>query len=90
MQIFVGNLAYTVTTYELREAFEAYGVVDRVQIPLDPTTGSSRGYGFVQMPDEAEAQAAIAGLDGTRLGPRPVRVSAALPRGKRAGPERPR
>ena len=83
MQIFVGNLAYTVTTYELRQAFEAYGVVDRVQIPLNPTTGSSRGYGFVQMPDEAEARAAIAGLDGTMLGPRPLRVSEALQRAER-------
>ena len=86
MQIFIGNLAYTTTEYELRQAFAAYGVVHYVQIPQDPATGDSRGFGFVEMPDAAEAHAAIAGLNGTMLGPRPLRVSEARPRAERGRP----
>jgi RNA recognition motif. (a.k.a. RRM, RBD, or RNP domain) len=88
MQIFVGNLAYTTTDQELRQAFEAYGTVDRVHIPQDRDTGRPRGFGFVEMPDPTEAQAAIEGLNGTSLGGRTLNVSAAREREERGGPRR--
>ena len=60
MQIFIGNLAYATTHQGLRQAFEAYGTVEGVSIPLDWATGGSRGFGFVEMPNAMEAAAAIA------------------------------
>ena len=90
MEIFVGNLAYTATEQELRQLFEAYGVVDRVNILQDRDTGRPRGFGFVTMPDTTEAQAAIAGLQGTTLGGRTLSVNEARPREDRGGPRRPR
>jgi cold-inducible RNA-binding protein len=88
MQIFVGNLAFTATEVEVRELFEAYGVVERVQIMTDRETGRPRGFGFVEMPDATEAQAAIAGVNGTSLGGRPLNVNEARPREERGGPQR--
>jgi RNA recognition motif-containing protein len=90
MEIFVGNLAYTATEQELRQLFEAYGVVDRVNILQDRDTGRPRGFGFVTMPDTTEAQAAIAGLQGTTLGGRTLSVNEARPREDRSGPRRTR
>jgi RNA recognition motif-containing protein len=65
MRIFVVNIAFTTTEEELRELFESYGIVDRAQIMTDRDTGRSRGFGFVEMPDATEAQAAIDGLNPT-------------------------
>jgi RNA recognition motif-containing protein len=62
MNIFVGNLAFTATVDEVRQLFEAYGDVASVQLLTDRETGRPRGYGFVEMPDATQAQAAIAGL----------------------------
>src|SRR5919197_5507700 len=90
MQIFVGNLAYTTTEPEVRQWFEAYGVVDHVYIPDDPVMGRSRGYGFVDMPDATAAQAAIAALNGTMRGGRTIHVSASRKQEGRGGPQRPR
>jgi cold-inducible RNA-binding protein len=94
MQIFIGNLAFTATEAEVRELFEAYGAVERVQIMMDRQTGRPRGFGFVEMLDATEAQAAIAGLNGTSLGGRPLSVNEARPReergGQQRGPRRPR
>jgi RNA recognition motif-containing protein len=90
MRIFVGNLEYTITEQALRQVFETYGTVDRVNIPQDRDTGRPRGFGFVEMPDPAEAQAAIAGLQGTVLGGRTLSVNEARPREDRGGPRRPR
>ena len=90
MQIYVGNLAYTTTDQELRQLFEAYGVVDRVNLPQDRETGRPRGFGFVEMPNATEAQAAIAGLQGATLGGRTLSVNEARPREERGGPRRPR
>jgi RNA recognition motif-containing protein len=67
MQIYVGNLAFTATEAEVRQAFEAYGTVERVNLITDRETGRARGFGFVEMPDAAEARAAMAGLNGTRV-----------------------
>jgi len=90
MRIFVGNLAFTTTEEELSQLFEAYGIVERTQIVTDRETGRSRGFGFVEMPDTAEAQAAIAGLNGTSLEGRPLTVNEARQREERGGPRRPR
>ena len=89
MHIFVGNLAYTATEAELRQLFEAYGTVDPIRMMTDRDTGRPRGFGFVEMPDPTEAQAAIAGLQGATLGGRTLSVNEARPREERGG-RRPR
>lgn len=88
MNIFVGNLAFTATEAEVRQLFEAYGEVARVQLLEDRETGRPRGFGFVEMPDATEAQAAIDGLNGTSQGGRPLTVNEARPRDERGGPRR--
>jgi cold-inducible RNA-binding protein len=90
MRIFVGSLALTTTEAELRQLFTAYGRVERAQIITDRETGRSRGFGFVEMPNAAEAQAAMAGLNGRSLGGRLLTVTEARPREERDGPRRPR
>jgi RNA recognition motif-containing protein len=83
MGIFVGNLALTTTEEELRQLFEPYGSVERVQIMTDRETGRPRGFGCVEMPDARAARAAIAGLQGTPLGGRTLSVNEARPREER-------
>jgi RNA recognition motif-containing protein len=90
MNIFVGNLAFTTTEEELRQVFEPYGIVERVQIITDRDTGRSRGFGFVEMPDATEAQAALDGLRGMTLGGRALTVNEARQREERREPWRPR
>jgi RNA recognition motif-containing protein len=90
MNIFVGNLAWTTTEDELAQLFESYGVVEQARIATDRETGRSRGFGFVEMPDAIEAQAAIDGLNGTSLEGRPLTVNEARPREERGGSRRPR
>ena len=68
MNIYVGNLSYTTTDEELRQAFGAHGEVTSVNIIKDRFSGESRGFGFVEMATNEEAQAAIANLNGTELG----------------------
>ncbi|MGB5252614.1 MAG: RNA-binding protein, partial [Sedimenticolaceae bacterium] len=80
MNIYVGNLAYTVTEDELREAFSAFGEVSRANVIMDRDTGRSKGFGFVEMPDDSQAEAAIAGLNEQSLGGRAIRVNEARPR----------
>jgi RNA recognition motif-containing protein len=79
MRIFVGNLAYTTTDAELRQLFESYGEVRLVMILVDRKTGRSRGFGFVEMPDSTQAQAAMAGLNRRALGGRTLIVNEARP-----------
>ncbi len=85
MNIYVGNLARETTEAELRQAFEAFGQVSSVAIIKDKYSGESRGFGFVEMPNTAEAQAAIAGLNGKDLGGRTLNVNEARPREDRGG-----
>lgn len=85
MNIYVGNLARETTEAELRQAFEAFGQVSSVAIIKDKYSGESRGFGFVEMPNTAEAQAAIAGLNGKDLGGRALNVNEARPREDRGG-----
>lgn len=80
MNIYVGNLAYSVTQDELREAFAAYGSVAHASLITDKFTGESKGFGFVEMPNNAEADAAIKALNETPLKGRPLRVNQAKPR----------
>ena len=80
MNIFVGNLAFSATDHDLRQLFESYGVVDKVNIITDRDTGRSRGFGFVEMPDSAAAKATIQGLQGQQLAGRALNVNEAKPR----------
>lgn len=84
MKIYVGNLAEDTTENELREAFGAYGEVGRVAIVADKQTGLPRGFGFVEMNME-QGTSAIAGLDGSSLGDRALKVNEAKPRSERNG-----
>ena len=83
MNIYVGNLSYGMSEDELREAFSAYGDVSSVKILSDRETGRSRGFGFVEMPNQSEGEAAIAQLNGKELGGRTLRVNEARPRERR-------
>ncbi len=80
MNIYVGNLSYSLMESELRDAFAAFGNVSSVKILTDRETGRSRGFGFVEMPNQAEGEAAVANLNGKDLGGRPLRVNEARPR----------
>ena len=90
VNIFVGNLAYSATEHDLRQLFESYGAVDKVNVITDRDTGRSKGFGFVEMPDSAAAKAAIQGLQGTELGGRTLTVNEARPREPRREPSRSR
>lgn len=85
MNIYVGNLSYKVTEDDLREAFEAFGSVDSVNVITDKFTGESRGFAFVEMGDQEQAQAAIRELDGKDLKGRNITVNEARPRSERGG-----
>ena len=80
MKIYVGNLAYEVTDHELRQAFEPYGQIESVDVITDRQTGRSKGFGFVEMPSQEEAKAAIEGLNDTEIMGRAVTVNEARPR----------
>jgi cold-inducible RNA-binding protein len=88
MNIFVGNLVYTATEDEVRRLFEGYGTVDTVRVMTDRHTGRPRGICFVEMPDETQARAAIAGLNGMSLEGRPLTINEAGPREEQGGPRR--
>jgi RNA recognition motif-containing protein len=86
VNIFVGNLAFSTTDHDLRQLFEPYGVVDAIHVITDRDTGRSKGFGFVEMPDSAAAQAALQGLNGTALDGRALTVNEAKPRAPRREP----
>jgi cold-inducible RNA-binding protein len=79
-KVFVGNLDFGATEDSIRTAFEAFGAVERVSLMTDRDTGRSRGFAFVEMSDSAEADQAIAGLNGTNLGGRAINVNEARPK----------
>ena len=83
MNIYVGNLSYVMSESELRDAFAAFGEVSSAKILMDRETGRSRGFGFVEMPNQGEAEAAIAQLNGKDLGGRALRINEARPRERR-------
>ncbi|NPV08788.1 MAG: RNA-binding protein [Anaerolineae bacterium] len=85
MRIYVGNLPYTAAESDLRELFEGYGEVESVQMIRDRDTGQSKGFAFVEMPNNNEAQAAIQGLNGQPFNNRNLTVNEARPRPERGG-----
>lgn len=80
MNIYVGNLSFKTTDDDLRQAFEAHGEVSSTNIIRDKFSGDSRGFGFVEMATDDEAQAAIAALNGSDMGGRALNVNQARPR----------
>jgi cold-inducible RNA-binding protein len=80
MNIYVGNLSYDISEEDLRNSFEDHGAVDSAKIIMDRETGRSKGFGFVEMPDETEAKAAIQELNGAMVSGRPLRVNEAKAR----------
>jgi RNA recognition motif-containing protein len=80
MNLYVGNLNWQTTEADLQAAFEAFGQVTSVTIIKDKYTGQSRGFGFVEMADDSEGQAAIDGLNGKELDGRTLRIDRARPR----------
>lgn len=85
MNIFVARLDYGITDDDLRTAFEAYGEVESAKIIMDRETGRSRGFGFVEMPNEDEGRAAIEEMNGAELAGREIAVKESEPREKRGG-----
>jgi cold-inducible RNA-binding protein len=83
--IFVGNLSFGATEDAIRSAFEAYGTVSRVSVVTDRETGRARGFGFVEMADDAEGDKAIAALNGRELDGRALNVNEARPKEDRGG-----
>jgi len=78
--IYVGNLSYDATDEQLEQAFSAFGAVTSAKVIVDRQSGRSRGFGFVEMPDDQEAKAAIEGLNGTDMGGRALSVNEARPK----------
>ena len=84
-KLYVGNLAYSVTDSVLQQLFGAHGTVQSAQVIMDRDTGRSKGFGFVEMGSDEEAQAAIAGVNGTEHDGRTLTVNEARPRENRGG-----
>jgi cold-inducible RNA-binding protein len=86
--IFVGNLTFGATEDAVRSMFEAYGPVDRVSIVTDRDTGRSKGFGFVEMPNDAEGDNAINALNGRELDGRNLTINEARPKSEGGGGNR--
>lgn len=80
MDIYCGNLAYATTDDGLKAAFAAYGEVTSARVVTDRMTGRSKGFGFVEMPNAEQAEAAIAALNGSEMDGRPIRVNQSQPK----------
>ncbi len=84
-RLYVGNLSYEVSSSDLEAMLSPHGTVQSAQVIMDRDTGRSKGFGFVEMDSDAEAQAAIAALDGQEQGGRALKVNEAKPREPRSG-----
>ncbi|MCC6811548.1 MAG: RNA-binding protein [Deltaproteobacteria bacterium] len=84
-KLYVGNLPFTVTDQDLGDAFTRFGTVNSAKVIMDRDSGRSKGFGFVEMSSDAEAQAAIEGMNGQSLGGRNVTVNEARPMEPRSG-----
>ena len=89
MNLYIGNLPYSVTEEDLKDAFSEFGELTSVNIIKDKYSGQSKGFGFVQMPDNSDADKAIKALNGSQLKGRAIKVNQAKPRGDRSA-RRPR
>lgn len=85
-KLYVGNLPYSMTDSDLQRLFEPYGAVESAQVIVDRESGRSKGFGFVEMANAQEAQAAIDSLNGKDSSGRPLTVNEARPREDRGGP----
>jgi len=88
--LFVGNMSFQTSEAELRELFAPFGQVTRVHMAMDRETGRARGFAFVEMPNDAEAAAAMTALDGKEVGGRNLKVNEARPKGEGGPPRGPR
>lgn len=84
-KLYVGNLSYNTSDSDLQRLFEEFGTVDSAQVISDRETGRSKGFGFVEMGSDQEAQAAISGLNGKEVDGRALTVNEAKPREERGG-----
>ena len=90
MEIFVSNIPFAATSEDIRQLFEPYGAVGRVNLITDRETGRPRGFGFVEMPNASEAQRAIEGLQNAKMEGRQLTINEARPREPRREPRRDR
>ena len=90
MEIFVSNIPFAATPEDIRQLFESYGAVGRVNLITDRETGRPRGFGFVEMPNASEAQRAIEGLQNVTMEGRQLTINEARPREPRREPRRDR
>ena len=88
MEIFVSNIPFAATSEDIRQLFEPYGEVGRVNLITDRETGRPRGFGFVEMPNAGEAQRAIEGLQNAKMEGRQLTINEARPREPRREPRR--
>ncbi len=84
-KLYVGNLSYDTSASDLEQLFSAHGTVESAQVIEDRATGQSKGFGFVEMGSDAEAQAATSALDGQEQNGRTIKVNEAKPREPRSG-----
>jgi cold-inducible RNA-binding protein len=84
-KLFVGNLGFGVTEDTLRSLFESHGTVDSVSVITDRDSGRSKGFGFIEMPNDAEAQHAISAMNGKEIDGRALTVNEARPKAERGG-----
>ena len=84
MNIYVGNLSHNISEDSLKEIFEEFGVIESAKIITDMATGRSKGFGFVEMPNNSEADQAIKALNGKYIEGRNIKVNPANPGGKRS------
>lgn len=84
-KLYVGNLSYQTTSSELEQLFSSHGTVQSAEVINDRTTGRSKGFGFVEMGSDQEAEAAISALNGKTHGERALTVNEAKPRENRGG-----
>jgi RNA recognition motif-containing protein len=88
MNMYVGNLSFSVTADDLKDVFSEFGEVASVNIIMDKYSGKSKGFGFVEMPNNSEADKAIKSLNGSQLQGRDIKVNQANPRGERSSRKR--
>ena len=84
-KLYVGNLSYEVSSSDLEQMFSPHGTIESADVIMDRDTGRSKGFGFVEMSSDSEAQAAISALDGQEQGGRALKVNEAKPRQPRSG-----